>query len=235
MLDADQPNKTCIPREIALQAAIFRLGSVDDEIAAGYEILRKYHKTVTIFGSARTPNDNKYFQDGAWIAERLAHEGYAIVSGGGQGIMQAANQGAAWAAQTGAKAAGGESIAFNIRLPHEQTLNEYATESYEFQHFAPRKITMTLFANAYIYMPGGFGTLDELMEILTLIQTNKANKAPVILYGHEFWDDLDIFIKKHMLEGQKTISPGDEKLYTITDDIDEVVRLVKSNTIYCDH
>lgn len=226
---------TCIPREIALQAAMFRLGNLSQEIEAGYHILRKQHKTVTIFGSARTHQDDKYFKETVELSKRLADLGYGIVSGGGHGIMRAANQGAASAARRGAELAGGQSIAFNIRLPHEQTLNEYATESYEFQHFAPRKIVMTLFADAYICMPGGFGTLDELMEVLTLMQTGKANKAPVILFGSDFWNDLDSFVKKHMRDEFKTISPGDENLYTITDDVDEAISLVQNNKTYCGH
>lgn len=225
----------CIPREIALQAAMFRLGNVDEEIEAGYEILRKYHKTVTIFGSARTPVDSKYYLAAKKVAEELAHGGYAVVSGGGHGIMGAANEGANVAVQKGARKAGGESVAFNIKLPHEQTMNEYATDSFEFQHFAPRKIVMTLYAEAYLFFPGGFGTLDELMEILTLIQTRKTIKVPIVLYGSDFWGDLDKFIVKHMLEAQKTISAGDEKLYTITDDTDEIMRIVKSSNVYCKH
>lgn len=230
-----QTKTTCIPRDIALQAAIKRLGGVDDEIFAGYEILRKYHKTVTIFGSARTPESSEYYQAAKEIAEKLANAGYAVVSGGGHGIMSAANHGAQDAVQKGAKAAGGESIAFNIKLPHEQSLNEYATESFEFDHFAPRKIVMTMYADAYLFFPGGFGTLDELMEILTLIQTGKTNNVPVILFGSAFWNDLDTFIKKRMLEDNQTISSGDELLYTITNNPDEVVRQVTANRIYCDH
>ena len=226
---------TCIPRDIALQAAMFRLGDVDDEIRSGYDILRKYHKTITIFGSARTPIDDRYYLAAKEIARLITKKGYAIVSGGGFGIMGAANHGAHNAVREGAGETGGESIAFNIKLPHEQSLNSYATESYEFQHFAPRKIVMTLYADAYIYFPGGFGTLDELTEILTLMQTGKTSKVPVILYGHDFWDDFDVFVKKQMLDGEHTISPGDEQLYTITDDIEEVVRIATSNRIYCDH
>lgn len=226
---------TCIPREIALQAAMFRLGNVDEEIEAGFNILRKYHKTVTIFGSARTPVDSKYYSATKEVAEKLANQGYAVVSGGGHGIMSAANEGANIAVQKGAREAGGESIAFNIKLPHEQTLNEYATESFEFQHFAPRKIVMTLYAEAYLFFPGGFGTLDELMEILTLLQTSKANRVPVILYGSDFWNDLDAFIKKHMLEEQKTISPGDENLYTITDDTEYIINTINESNVYCRH
>ena len=217
-----------------MQAAIVRLGEVDHEINQGYNILRKYHKTVTIFGSARTPETDKYYKLTAELSEKLANLGYAVVSGGGFGIMGAANQGAHTAVQKGAAKAGGESIAFNIKLPHEQQLNPYATESYEFQHFAPRKIVMTLFANAYIYLPGGFGTLDELSEILTLIQTGKTVKAPIILIGSDFWNHFDEFVNETMLT-QNTISPEDAKLYTITDDVDEVIRLVLANQTYCDH
>ncbi len=223
-----------MPRDILMQAAMVRLGEVDREINQGYNILRKYHKTVTIFGSARTPESDKYYKQAAELSEKLADLGYAIVSGGGFGIMSAANQGAHTAVQRGAKKAGGESIAFNIKLPHEQQLNPYATESYEFQHFAPRKIVMTLFANAYVYFPGGFGTLDELSEILTLIQTGKTVKAPIILIGTDFWKHFDEFVHETML-AQNTISPDDVKLYTITDDIDEAVRLVEANQTYCDH
>lgn len=227
--------EVCIPRDIVLQAAMIRLGDIDHEIQMGYNILRKYHKTVTIFGSARTPEDSKYYKAAVELSQKLAGKGYAIVSGGGWGIMSAANEGAHIAVQKGAHKAGGESIAFNIKLPHEQTLNPYATEAYEFQHFAPRKIVMTLYADAYIYFPGGFGTLDELTEIITLIQTGKTNKAPIILFGHEYWNKFDDFVKGSMLEQQKTISPGDEQLYTITDSIDKVVNLVLSNTTYCEH
>lgn len=226
---------TCISRGLALEAAVRRLGSVDKEITAGYEILRKYHKTVTIFGSARTAVDNPYYLAAKDVAERLANSGYAVVSGGGHGIMSAANEGANVAVQKGAREAGGESIAFNIKLPLEQTLNAYATESYEFQHFAPRKIVMTLYAEAYVFFPGGFGTLDELMEILTLIQTSKSVRVPVILYGRNFWGDLDSFIRGNMLDGEKTISPGDESIYTITDDVDELMGIIESSNVYCKH
>lgn len=230
--NTEQP--VCIPRDIALQAAMIRLGDIDEEIQAGYNIIRKYHKTVTVFGSARTKPDDPYYKLAEEISQRLAGAGYAIVSGGGNGIMGAANQGAYIAAQKGASKVGGESIGFNIKLPHEQTLNSYTTEHYEFAHFAPRKIVMTMYADAYIYFPGGFGTLDEFSEIMTLIQTGKTLKSPIILVGHDFWDDFDAFVKKQLL-GRGLISEGDENLYTITDDANKVVELVKSNTTYCDH
>lgn len=223
--DTDIP--VCIPRDIVLQAAMFRLGSVDDELQAGYNVVRKYHKTVTVFGSARTPEGERYYEAARLMSHKLAENGYAIITGGGHGIMEAANR--------GAMDADGDSIGFNIALPHEQTLNEYTTESLSFSHFSPRKIAMTLYADAYVYFPGGFGTLDEMMEILTLIQTGKTSKAPVILYGVEFWKPLDTFIKTSMLEKERLISAGDELLYHITDDINEVVKLVRANKTYCDH
>ncbi len=231
---SDLTPPACIPRDIMMQAAMIRLGNIEEEIQAGYNILRKYHKTVTIFGSARTPTDDPYYKHAVDLAEKLAHRGYAVVSGGGFGIMSAANEGAHIAVQKGARKAGGESIAFNIKLPHEQTLNPYATEAYEFQHFAPRKIVMTLYANAYVYFPGGFGTLDELTEILTLMQTGKTISAPIILVGAAFWRHFDEFVKQTML-AQGTISSGDESLYTITDNVDEVVALIAANRTYCDH
>ncbi len=230
---SDVPD-VCIPRDIMLQAAMIRLGDINHEVQEGYNIIRKYHKTVTVFGSARTDENNTYYKKAEEISEKLAGRGYAIISGGGLGIMGAANEGAANAAQRGASKVGGASVGFNIKLPSEQHLNKYATESFEFEHFAPRKIVMTMYADAYIYFPGGFGTLDELTEVLTLIQTGKTLKAPVILFGHEFWDDFDTFVHKHLL-AKDLISKGDEKLYTITDSVDTVVNLVKSNRTYCDH
>lgn len=217
----------CIPREIMLQAAMIRLGEVDQEIQSGYNVLRKYHKTVTMFGSARTEESDFYYQKARELAFSVASHGYTVVTGGGGGIMAAANR--------GAKEAMGNSIGFNIKLPHEQTLNEFTTESYAFGHFAPRKIVMTMFADAYIYFPGGFGTFDELTEIITLIQTGKTAKAPIILFGSEFWTDFDIFVKNHMLRDHKLIAKEDRTLYMITDDIDEATRHVIENTTYCDH
>ncbi|MGK2896790.1 MAG: TIGR00730 family Rossman fold protein [Candidatus Saccharimonadales bacterium] len=216
----------CIPRDIFLQAAMLRLGSVEDEIQHGYEILKKYHKTVTVFGSARLPEDSEYSTKARDLSNKLAKHGYTTITGGGHGIMEAANH--------GALEAGGNSVGFNIQLPHEQTLNEYTTDSASFAHFSPRKITMTLFADAYVYFPGGFGTLDELAEILTLVQTQKILKSPIILCGSDFWNDLDGFFRKHMLP-RELISADDMSIYQIVDDIDEIVDIVVANQIYCDH
>ena len=200
------PKNVCIPRELQLQAAMFRLGKVDDEIHAGYEILQKYHKTVTFFGSARITEDNEYYQKAKDLAFQLAKEGYTIITGGGGGIMEAANR--------GAMEAGGKSVGFNIR-------------------FAPRKIVMTLLADAYVCFPGGFGTMDEICEIITLTQTKKMAPVPIVLFDKKFWGKWDDFVCENMLPN-KLISDGDEKIYTITEDIPEVVNLIKNQRTCCD-
>lgn len=217
----------CAPREILLQSAMFRLGDVEDEIRAGYDVVRKQHKTVTIFGSARLPETSEYYRAARAVGRKLAQDNYTVITGGGGGIMEAGNR--------GAFEVGGNSVGFNILLPHEQSLNAYTNDSFAFRHFAPRKIVMTLYADAYVFFPGGFGTLDELSEILTLVQTGKTTKAPIILFGTKFWCKFDEFVRTQLLEAEHLISPGDEHLYTITDDIEEVVRLVQENRTYCEH
>lgn len=209
-----------------MQAAMMRLGSVETEIENGYQILKKYHKTVTIFGSARLAETSPYYQKARELAGKLAEQKYAVVTGGGGGIMEAANR--------GAKEAGGHSIGFNVELPREQQLNNYTTESTNFTHFSPRKIALTLFADAYVYFPGGFGTLDEFAEILTLVQTQKMLRSPIILMGSEFWRGLDEFIKTEMLP-QGMIKESDQQIYTILDDVDEAVKHVLANQTYCRH
>ena len=213
------PKNVCIPRELQLQAAMFRLGNVDEEIHAGYEILQKYHKTVTFFGSARIGEDDYYYKNAKELAFQLAKDGYTIITGGGGGIMEAANRGAI--------EAGGQSIGFNIRLPHEQSLNKYTTDSFAFTHFAPRKIVMTLLADAYVCFPGGFGTMDEICEIITLTQTK------IILFDIKFWGKWYDLVRSNLLPS-KLISDGDEKIYTITENIPEIISVIKHRRTCCD-
>lgn len=210
-----QPSKKMF--RVELESRKNMLGS-DHEFEKALAILEKHPKRVTMFGSARDLPNNEIYRDAAHsVAYGLAEKGYAIVSGGGHGIMGASNK--------GAFDAGGASIGFNIKLPHEQKLNEFTTENLAFHYFFTRKVMMTFFSRAYIFFPGGFGTLDELTEIITMIQTKKMPPLKVILYGHDFWDDWDVFVEKQLLN-TGYISLGDEKLYTITDDIDEVIHLV---------
>lgn len=195
-----------------------RLVRIGNEFSAGFSIMNRYDKTVTIFGSARFTEGHPAYEKAREISAALATHGYTLVTGGGGGIMEAGNR--------GAFEAGGQSVGLNIKLPHEQVLNAYTTDSMPFRYFFARKVLLAYNARAYVILPGGFGTLDELFEVITLVQTNKMPRVPIVLVGSEFWGDLDGFIRKHMLDGEKTISPGDEQLYTITDDTDEVVRII---------
>lgn len=195
-----------------------RVSRIGQEFADGFDLISKYNDTVTFFGSARFTADNPYYQQARDIAAALSQEGYTVVTGGGGGIMEAGDR--------GASEAGGHSIGLNIELPHEQSLNTFATESMAFRYFFTRKVILTYDAQAYLYFPGGYGTLDEFFEVITLIQTKKMPPAPIILVGGEYWTALDMFIRTYLLKHTNTISPGDEELYTITDDITVIKAIV---------
>jgi uncharacterized protein (TIGR00730 family) len=211
------PTREAIQKQIK-KATSERLSRIDQEFADGFDLIGKYNDTVTFFGSARFTADNPYYQQAQSIAAALSEEGYTIVTGGGGGIMEAGDRGAA--------EAGGHSIGLNIKLPHEQSLNTFATDSMAFRYFFTRKVILTYDARAYLYFPGGFGTLDEFFEVITLIQTKKMPPAPIILVGGEYWTALDMFIRTYLLKQTNTISPGDEELYTITDDIHVIKAIV---------
>lgn len=213
---SDSPKREIIERELRKETSE-RLSRIDQEFADGFDLINKYNDTVSIFGSARFQPDHPYYQKARDIAAALSDEGYAIVTGGGKGIMEAGDR--------GANEAGGEAIGLNIKLPHEQVLNPYTTDSMAFRYFFTRKVMLAFGARAYLYFPGGFGTLDEFFEILTLMQTKKMPLAPIILVGNEYWTALDMYIKAYLLEGMHTISPGDESLYSITEDI-EVIKAI---------
>lgn len=195
------------------------LMGVVDEFEQALEILEKYPKTVTVFGSARLPHDHVESQRAYEVASRLAKEGYAVVSGGGGGIMEAVNR--------GAYDNGGGTIGFNIVLPKEQHPNPYTTDAFTFEHFFARKVAMTLDASAYIYFAGGYGTLDELFEIITLEQTGRIPRAPIILVGKDFWMPFVTEIDEELDDTYHTISSKDQLLYTVTEDVDEIIRIVK--------
>ncbi|MDQ3065402.1 MAG: TIGR00730 family Rossman fold protein [bacterium] len=195
-----------------------RVDRIEKEFKAGFKIVNKYSYTVTVFGSARFLEDNIYYSKARETGAMLASEGFAVITGGGGGIMEAANR--------GAYEAGGRSIGFNITLPNEQNLNAYTNESLAFRYFFARKVMLAYAASALICFPGGFGTLDEMFEILTLIQTAKMPPVPIILFGSEFWSPLDEFIKKQLLHTNGAISHGDEELYTVTDNVETVKQIV---------
>ncbi len=214
----DSTKKNLAIREKLIAAAEGRLETVVDEFEQVFEILARHEKTVTIFGSARKAKDDAVTEGAYRLAARMAREGYAVVTGGGNGIMEAANR--------GAYDAGGASIGFNILLPHEQALNEYTTENFQFNHFFGRKVAMTLDSSAFIYYPGGFGTFDELFEILALIQTRKIEHTPIILVGSEFWRPFDAAIREVMLDKYSTITYEETELYRIYDDEEDIVAYI---------
>ncbi|MES2630343.1 MAG: TIGR00730 family Rossman fold protein [Patescibacteria group bacterium] len=208
-------------RKRLIDAAEDRLVGVVEEFEQVFSLLSKHEKTITIFGSARKPQNGEVTSGAYDMAARLARIGYAVVTGGGHGVMEAANR--------GAYEAGGESIGLNILLPTEQTPNEYTTQSFQFNHFFGRKVAMTLDASAYIYYPGGFGTFDELFEILALIQTGKIHERPVILVGSDFWRPFDAAIREVMLDRYQTINDDDLELYRIFDNYEEIVEYIEKS------
>ncbi len=197
---------------------------MNEEFRQGFEIVKRNkdgNKSVTFWGSARFPVDNEYYQKALRLSRRLAGElNCMITTGGGPGIMEAGNR--------GAYETGKPSLGLTINLPTEQFTNQYVTEEIPFYFFFTRKTLMAYSAEAYLYFPGGFGTLDELFEILTLVQTGKISKLPIILVGEAFWKPLDTFIKQALLAENGAISKEDLDLYIITDDEDKIVEIVKN-------
>jgi uncharacterized protein (TIGR00730 family) len=188
---------------------------VEEELAQGFEFVKQYPHMVTVLGSARTKEGTFYYEKARELGFRLAKEhGLALTTGGGPGIMEAANR--------GAHEAGGTSIGIGIKLPSEQQFNQYVTGSMNFHFFFTRKVVMTYAAKAFVYFPGGYGTLDEFFEFLTLIQTKKVSAAPIYLFGSEYWAPLFTFIKEHCAQFEY-IDQWDETLFVITDSVDDII------------
>lgn len=191
----------------------------DEELRQGLDFVENLNRSITIFGSARTPEGNKYYEKARRIAYRAVTECQnAVITGGGPGIMEASNR--------GAYEANGQSIGMQIILPHEQVTNPYVTKMIPFYFFYNRKTVMRYSSEVYLFFPGGFGTLDELMESLTLVQTKKIANVPLILVGKEYWNMFDEFIKKD-LDKEHMIDESDPSLYHITDDEDEIIEIIK--------
>jgi uncharacterized protein (TIGR00730 family) len=200
-----------------------KIETIEEEFKNGFNFIKKHPRSVTFFGSARTPEGDRDYVSARSLAKRISEElNYSVVTGGAIGIMEAANR--------GAFEAGGQSVGLNIELPHEQHKNEYLTDYMNFHYFFSRKVCLSYSAEAYVYFPGGFGTMDELFEIMTLVQTGKIAKVPIILIGSYFWNNLDKFIKENLLEHGK-IDADDVDLYTITDNEDEALEIIKNAPI----
>lgn len=196
---------------------IFKIMS---EFVDGYDTMAKIGPCVSIFGSARTTDENPYYQLAEEIAFQLTQNGYGVITGGGPGIMEAANK--------GAKKGEGKSVGLNIELPFEQSANPYIDNDklINFDYFFVRKVMFVKYAQGFIVLPGGVGTLDELFEAITLIQTKKIGKFPIVLVGKSFWGGLIDWIKEVMLKKEKNISPEDLNLFSVVDTADEALEIV---------
>jgi uncharacterized protein (TIGR00730 family) len=192
--------------------------TIAEEFRAGFEAVDRIDRpAVSIFGSARVDEDSGPYRMARQVGHRFAELGWAVITGGGPGVMEAANR--------GAKEGGGLSVGFNIELPHEQDSNPYLDISYTFQHFYARKVCFVKPAEGFVIFPGGFGTLDELFEALTLIQTGKAHNFPVVLFDSDYWQEMLDWIRGELL-ADGMISPEDLDLLYVTDDPEEAVQLV---------
>ena len=205
---------TRLDQQQRLSQESWKVFQIMAEFVQGYETLASIEPAVSIFGSARYNEDNPWYGLTVEVAEKLSNAGFSVISGGGPGIMEAANK--------GAQAGGAPSVGLNIALPHEQKDNVYQDVSLHFQHFFARKVMFVKHASAYVVMPGGFGTLDEFAEILTLVQTGKSRRIPIVLVGTDFWQGLLDWFKATLLP-EATISAGDLDLITLCDEPQAVV------------
>ena len=200
----------------------WRIFRIMAEFVEAIETLSKLKHSVTVFGSARVRPDDPYYKKTESLARKLAENGFSVITGGGPGIMEAANKGAA--------SAGGQSVGMNIRLTYEQKPNHYANIVLDFKYFFIRKVMFVKYAVAYVILPGGFGTMDELFEALTLIQTRRIKSFPVIMMGSEYWNGLIEWMKNTMVRNDK-IEPGDLDFIQVIDDPDDVVKHIKKFVI----
>lgn len=198
--------------------ASWRVFRIMAEFIEGFEFLADLKNEVTFFGSARCTSDNKYYKEARSLAQMLGRDGFTIITGGGPGIMEAGNR--------GATEVGAPSVGLNIQLPMEQRVNRYVRKSRAFYYFFTRKVMLSTSAQAYVYFPGGYGTLDEMLEILTLIQTKKMCNIPIVLVGKEYWDGLFRWIREQSL-GNGYINPEDLDLVNIVDTAEEAYAIIR--------
>ncbi|MBI4435518.1 TIGR00730 family Rossman fold protein [Candidatus Uhrbacteria bacterium] len=206
----DQPTR--------LYEITWRIFRIMAEFVEGFQFLSESSREVTFFGSARTKKTDRWYKEAVRLGRLLAESGFTVITGGGPGIMEAVNK--------GAKEGGGESIGLNIQLPTEQRINDYVTKGRGFHYFFTRKVMLAASAQAYVYFPGGFGTLDEFFEIVTLIQTGKMQTTPVVCVGMEYWSGLFDWIQKMPVDTYKTVAPKDLKLVHIVDTAQEAFEIV---------
>src|ERR1035437_1063613 len=221
---ANMPDKQLprIPMSMAEihEASQERIYEISREFTAGFKFLEQFPRSVTVFGSARSLEDNKYYILARHLAGRIVKElDYAVTTGGGPGIMEAANR--------GAKEAGGKAVGLTIRLPKEQIMNHYLTDHVDFYYFFSRKVCLSYSAEAFLFFPGGYGTLDEFFEIVTLLQTHKIPKIPVILIGVEYWEKIKGLLENDILS-RADIDLDDLNLFITTDNEDEILDVIRN-------
>jgi uncharacterized protein (TIGR00730 family) len=207
----------CKPRELES----WRVFKIMSEFVEGFEILKKYGTAVSFFGTARATFEDHFYKEATELAHRLAKDGFAVITGGSAGVMEAANK--------GAYEAGGASVGLNIRLEDNQGLNSYLTDSYTFEHFFVRKVMLAFASEAYVFFPGGYGTMDEFFEMVTLIQTKSIRSVPIVVYGREYWEPLIAFFKTKMLDEHQAIDPGDLDLFYLADTVDEAYDYIRKH------
>jgi uncharacterized protein (TIGR00730 family) len=203
----------------ALSHESWRVFRIMSEFVEGFDVMSQLPPAISIFGSSRTEENDRYYQMARDLAAKVSKAGTAVITGGGPGIMEAANR--------GAFEAGGLSVGLNISLPEEQEPNEYQTLQLHFHYFFCRKVMLVKYAKAFVIFPGGFGTMDEFFESLTLIQTLKIDPFPVICMGRDFWSGLVGWMKETLAERFETIDPQDMDIFRVTDDIDEAAAMVQ--------
>ncbi|MEM1330460.1 MAG: TIGR00730 family Rossman fold protein [Planctomycetota bacterium] len=202
-----------------LERESWRVFKIMAEFVEGFDTLALLPDSVTVFGSARTKPDHPDYIKAVELARKLGESGRTVITGGGPGIMEAANK--------GAYEAGASSVGLNITLPHEQEPNPYQTHRLHFEYFFVRKVMFVKYAKAFVIFPGGFGTLDELFESLTLMQTEKIDPFPVVLIGTDFWNEVLHWLGDTLRDRYATISPEDLKLFRVTDDVDQAVSFIE--------
>jgi len=200
----------------------WRIFRIMAEFVEGFQFLSEFKNEVTIFGSARSKPGNRWYKEARKFGNILAENGFTVITGGGPGVMEGANR--------GAMEKGGESIGLNIQLPMEQRINEYVKRGRGFHYFFTRKVMLAASAQAYVYFPGGFGTLDELFEMVTLIQTGKMQPIPIVLVGRDFWKPMIKWVETTLLEKEKTVSAKDIKILQVVDTAEEAFDLIKDST-----
>lgn len=224
-----RPSLTCrVDKELLHHSADYyqeqswRVFRIMSEFVTGFELLKQYDCAASFFGSARCKEDDQTYQDARGLAKRLAEVGFSIITGGASGVMEAANR--------GAFEAGGESVGLNIELAAEQDFNKYVTDAQNFHYFFTRKVMLSYASEVYVFFPGGFGTLDEFFEIVTLIQTKKIDSIPVVLVGREYWSGLLDWVRSVTLEKYQAITDEETKIYHLVDSVDEAYEYILEAT-----